>query len=190
MNRHWLIIGFIFFGTIFKVEAQEIFNSDVHETGLFNFDYKVNNVALYDDKSLTDTFGKEVWEKHEFEGNKLFPRIEILNKNGNQLLRLYFHYGGSKNEVAGMEILQKPIGYKFNKKIIRSNENIFKSALGISIGASKKCVLEKIGKKYNISRDKKLVETITYYTNNEKAKVFRKFNGIGYKIICKFCFWV
>lgn len=62
----------------------------------------------------------------------------------------------------------------------------FNSQLGISLGLSRKQVGKIIGLNYNIKKDKAGAEVITYYTNNQKDDIFKKYNGVGYSIICKF----
>ncbi|MFT4093014.1 MAG: hypothetical protein QM640_05190 [Niabella sp.] len=171
----------IFLFLSLQADSQAFANPFSKNTGSFNYDKGINNMFLYDAPSITNKLGKNVWELHEYEAKNELPKIECYNKDQTQILRLYFHYGGTKNESAGFQILKMPKGYAGNKKNIRTTQLKFVSALGIYPEISKKDFIKKIGSRYD-RKFKNGKEIITYYTNNQDATVFKEYNGVGYRV--------
>lgn len=176
----------ILFLNALLINAQSFADPFSHNTGKFLYDNGINHFYLYESKCVTDKLGKNVWEKHMFEVKGELPKIECVSKDKSEILRLFFHYGGTKNEPAGFQILKTPKGYKLNKKVIQSNSDKYRSALGIYLGITKAQVVKKIGAKFNQQKDKYGNMVLTYYTNNENDVVFKEYAGVGYKITCVF----
>jgi hypothetical protein len=150
----------------------------------FREELGISNIYLEDATSLQKVLGKNIWDKH-FEANEMFPRIECLNKEKTQILRLFFFYGGAKNNVAEFELLYLPLKYKKPKQIVSTNIVQFKSTNGIQLGMTKQAVIKIIGKNYKTEK-KDGFEQITYYTDDTTKGILKKLSGVAYFIKCKF----
>lgn len=150
----------------------------------FVIEKSVCNIFLQDETTTTKVLGNDIWDNH-FEANNMLPRIECINKNGTEGLRLFFFYGGIKNAVAGFEVFSINKGYKKNVKAITLNITQFKSGNNIILGMSKQKVVNIIGKDFTSTKGKNK-EEIKYYTDNPNSRVLKKYGGVAYFISCRF----
>lgn len=149
----------------------------------FTMEESVCNIFLQDDRTTTKVLGAGIWEKH-FEADGMFPRIECINENGTQGLRLFFHYGGSKNVVDEFELFEIGKGYKKPSRAIILKECEFKSGNRIALGMSKQQIIDIIGKRFISVREKE-DEVMKYYTADQNATVLKKYRGVAYFITCR-----
>lgn len=146
-------------------------------------DTAVNGIRLNDYVSTEKVLGKNSWNKL-FEQGKSLPRIELVNKPGTQALRLFFHYGGSKNAVDEFEILHIDSTYKAPKQVVALAAGEFVSSRNIKLGMSREEVVKILGANYKAHVDGS-TERLAY-TMNEKAGFVKRYNQFGYYIKCIF----
>lgn len=150
----------------------------------FPIEKSVSNMHLQDPHTTTSVFGPDAWNKH-FEADDMFPRVECVNINKTQGLRLFFHYGGTKNAVAEFEIFLVNKDYRKPDKAIQLKVDEFKSGAGVSLGLSREEVISLLGKRYK-SMKKNEEEEIVYYTDDPNSDVLKIYNEIAYFIKCRF----
>ena len=149
----------------------------------FKPDTAVNHINLNDFESTEQVLGKSC-------GNKLFeqahslPRIEIVNKARTQVLRLFFHYGGSKNSVDEFELVAIDSSYKIPKQVIYSKKELFLTSNKIHLGINKKDLVNKLGNNYKSDKSGNDVQ-LTYILSN-KSNFVRRYNQYQYYIKCVF----
>jgi hypothetical protein len=170
------LIIYIFFSLISFAQKQNL--------NPFPVEKSISNIYLQDEKTTTKILGANIWDKH-FEADSMFPRIECINKNGSEGLRLFFHYGGVKNAVAEFELFSIGKGYKRPAKAVKYNIRQFKSGHNITLGLSKQQVLKILGKKFKSTKGKS-EEKIKYFTDDPNTEVLKKYRGVAYFINCHF----
>lgn len=150
----------------------------------FPIEKSVYNIFLEDRKSLTSVLGINAWDK-QFEADSMFPRIECLNKNKNEGLRLFFHYGGAKNCVAEFELFEVDKKYVKPVKAFLLSTTRFRTGKGLVLGITKKQVIAILGK--NCKHKKRLlIEEFVYHTDNPNSNVLKAYNAVAYFIKCEF----
>jgi hypothetical protein len=147
-------------------------------------DTSVNNIKLNDYVSTEKVLGAKAWEKN-FEANNLFPRIEIVNQNKKQILRLLFHYGGSKNSVDEFEILAIDKSYKFPKQTIAMSTRSFKTSRDITLFTKKSKVIKMLGSKYKVLNKRGDYEQVHFEIGNP-SNFLKRYNQYKYYISCTF----
>lgn len=146
-------------------------------------DTAVNNININDYKSTELLLGKNIWNK-QFEHTGSLPRIEIVNKTKTQILRLFFHYGGSKNSVDEFEIMSIDSAYKIPKKAIYLKDERFITSNKICLGISKKDLVNKLGNSYKSSISGSIERLV--YTIDDKSNFVKRYNQYRYYIKCTF----
>ncbi|WP_142687372.1 hypothetical protein [Chitinophaga polysaccharea] len=146
-------------------------------------DTAVNGIRLNDYVSTEKVLGKNIWNKL-FEQGKSLPRIELVNKSKTQALRLFFHYGGSKNAVDEFEILLIDSTYKAPKQVVVLPAEVFVSSRKIRLGISREEVVKILGNNCKTHANGS-TEQLTY-AMNEKAGFVKRYNQFGYYIKCIF----
>lgn len=146
-------------------------------------DTAVSNININDYESTERILGKNSWSK-QFEQAGSLPRIEIVNRTGTQILRLFFHYGGSKNSVDEFELMSIDSTYKTPKQAIHLKDEQFITSNKIRLGISKNGLVKKLGNGYksNVSGN---VERLVY-TVDGKSNFIRRYNQPRYYIRCVF----
>lgn len=152
----------------------------------FQYDIGISGIKLENANSVTTALGKNSWSR-EFEKEDGFgmPRIEIINADKTQLLRLGFFEGDFENNVQAFQIQYLPANYKLSTKTAKINTPNFISTLHIKLGMTKAEIIAKIGKGYKTSKEKGL-EKLKWYTNDPKSAFLKKYSAIGYSIECTF----
>ena len=146
-------------------------------------DTAVNNINIDDYESTERVLGKNSWSK-QFEQAGSLPRIEVVNKTGTQILRLFFHYGGSKNSVDEFEIINIDSAYKIPKQAIHLKDEQFTTSNKICLGISKEDLVKKLGNSYKSSISGEVERLV--YTADSKSDFVRRYNQHGYYIRCVF----
>jgi hypothetical protein len=147
-------------------------------------DTAVNVIKLGDYASTEKLLGAKVWEKH-FEADGMLPRIEIVNRDKTQVLRLLFDYGGSRNSVDQFELLAIDKSYKLPGKVVRMDVGGFVTSRKIALGMRKDSVIRAIGKDYKMDSKKGGIEVISFEMNESTAFV-KRHNEYKYYIKCSF----
>ena len=147
-------------------------------------DTLVNNIKLSDYVSTEKVLGVNAWKK-EFESNNLFPRIEVVNQNKTQVLRLFFHYGGNKNSVDEFELEIIDKNYKLPKQVIVMNIDSFKTSRNITLQTTKSNVIKILGNKYKVLSKNEDYEQL-YYKIDKPSDFLKRFNQYKYYITCTF----
>lgn len=148
-------------------------------------DTSVNNIKLGDRASTERVLGgAKVWEKH-FEAGSILPRIEVVNRDTTQVLRLLFHYGGSKNSVDEFELRTIDKTYRLPAKTIKLEVSTFVTSRKISLGMRRDSVLKAIGDKFKVLSNKGGVEEIIFELDETSPLVIRH-NEAAYYIRCRF----
>lgn len=146
-------------------------------------DTAVCNIVINDHVSTERILGKNIWDKL-FESKGHLPRIEVLNKDRTQLLRLIFHYGGAKNSVDEFEIIKIDSLYKIPQKAIVLSCRGFVSGKKISLGMNRNEVTKILGVGYKLS-SKDGMEQL-YYSLDSKSGFVKRYNQFEYYIKCVF----
>jgi len=146
-------------------------------------DTAVNNININDYESTERVLGKNSWSK-QFEQAGSLPRIEAVNKTGTQILRLFFHYGGSKNSVDEFELMSVDSAYKIPKQAIHLKDEQFITSNKISLGISKGDLVKKLGNSYKSSVSGNVERLV--YTVDSKSNFVRRYNQHMYYIRCVF----
>jgi hypothetical protein len=164
--------------------ALSLFSQKQNPSDSFPIEKSVFNIFLAEKKTLTKVLGINAWDK-QFEADSMFPRIECLNKNKTEGLRLFFHYGGVKNSVAEFELFLTGGNYIKPAKAYALRITRFRTGKGIVLGLTKNQVIAILGKngkhKKGLSGDE-----LSYYTNNPNTSVLKVYNAVAYFIKCKF----
>jgi len=148
-----------------------------------NPDTAVNNININDYETTERVLGKNSWSK-QFEQAGSLPRIEAVNKAGTQILRLFFHYGGSKNSVDEFELMSVDSAYKISKQAIHLKDEQFITSNKISLGISKGDLVKKLGNSYKSSVSGNVERLV--YTVDSKSNFVRRYNQHTYYIRCVF----
>ncbi|SEN38988.1 hypothetical protein SAMN04488505_11036 [Chitinophaga rupis] len=146
-------------------------------------DTAVNNITINDYKSTELVLGKNSWSK-QFEQAGSLPRIEVVNKTGTQILRLFFHYGGSKNSVDEFEMINIDSAYKIPKQVVHLKDGQFITSNKIYLGITKEDLVKKLGNSYKSSINGNVERLV--YTADSKSNFVRRYNQHGYYIRCVF----
>jgi len=147
-------------------------------------DTAVNTIRLGDYTSTEKVLGARVWDKH-FEADGMLPRIELVNHDKTQVLRLLFHYGGSRNSVDEFELLAIDKSYKLPAKVVRMDVGGFVTSRKISLGVSKDSVIKVFGKPFKTLGNKAGMEVIAFEMDESTAFV-KRHNEYKYYIKCSF----
>src|SRR5258708_18432 len=147
-------------------------------------DTSVNGIKLNDPASTEKVLGPKVWEKH-FEAGGLLPRIEIVNHDRTQVLRLLFHYGGSKNSVDEFEILAIDKSYKLPTQVIVMDVDRFLESRSIALLIKKESVIKAIGNKYKVLKGMADYEQL-YFEIDNSSDFVKRHNEYKYYIKCSF----
>jgi hypothetical protein len=148
------------------------------------FDAAVNKIKLEDRASAEKVLGPRIWEKH-FEADGLLPRIEIINRDSTQVLRLLVDYGGAMNSANQFQIVAVDKHYKFPKKAVRGNMDSFTTSRKISLFQKKESVIKILGKGYRVLSGKGGDEEI-FYESSETDDFVKRHNEYKYFIQCSF----
>lgn len=152
----------------------------------FTFDTGVSGIRLQNAESTVLVLGKNAWTKRfEKPDDFSFIKIECLNADATERLRIAFFEGGFKNEAQVFKISRVTAGYKPGVKTIRTKIPQFTSQLGIHLGMYEQEVKKIIGGNYK-TRISKGAKTLTWYTTNPKTYILSHYRAIGYTIECKF----
>lgn len=146
-------------------------------------DTAVNNININDDESTELVLGKNSWNK-QFEQAGSLPRIEVVNKTGTQILRLFFHYGGSKNSVDEFEIINIDSVYRIPKQAIHLKDGQFITSNKIYLGINKGDLVKKLGNNYKSSISGNVERLV--YTADSKSDFVKRYNQYRYYIRCVF----
>jgi hypothetical protein len=147
-------------------------------------DTAVNAIKLGDYASTEKVLGARVWDKH-FEANGILPRIELVNHDKTQVLRLLFHYGGSRNSVDEFELLAIDKSYKLPGKVVNMNVDGFVTSRKIALGVSKDSVRKVFGNIFKTLSNKAGVE-VTSFEMDESTAFVKRHNEYKYYIRCTF----
>lgn len=146
-------------------------------------DTAVNNININNSESTERVLGKNSWDK-QFEQAASLPRIEVVNRTGTQILRLLFHYGGSKNSVDEFELMDIDSTYKTPKLAIHLKDEQFITSNEIYLGISKNDLVKKLGNSYKSSISGNVERLV--YTVDDKSNFVRRYNQYRYYIRCVF----
>jgi len=147
-------------------------------------DSAINKLRLGDNKNTEKLFGP-VWDKMSFEADGQMPRLEIVNRDSTQILRLFVHYGGFKDAADEFEILAVDKHYKFPRKLLKMNIDTFITSRKITLFLPKDSVINILGKKYTSSGDRKGNEDLFYELEESNAFV-KRYDQWKYFIQCSF----
>jgi hypothetical protein len=176
-----LILCFIVFLMAASAYAQQKATAN-----LFNHDIGVSGIKLQSANSTTVVLGKNAWNgKFEKEDGFGMPRIEVINADKTQLLRLGFFEGDFENNVQAFQIQYLPANYKLSAKTAKINTPAFISALNIKLGMTKADLIKRIGNSYKASKDKGSAK-LKWYTNDPNSSFLKEYKAVGYTIECKF----
>jgi uncharacterized membrane protein len=170
-NLFWL--GWFLFGASPAIAQHAM----IHDTA-------VGRIKMGDPESTVKVLGPRIWEKH-FEGDGLLPRIEVINRDSTQVLRLMIEYGGIKNSANQLQILAVDSRYKFPRKAVRVNVDKFTSGLKVSLSQKKESVIRVLGKDYKVLAGKGGDEEIIY-ESSETDELVKRYNEYKYFIRCVF----
>jgi len=152
----------------------------------FNYDKSVSGISLQNGKSTSLVLGNNVWEKRfEKDDDFGFIRVECLNINAKQLLRIGFFEGGTKNEVQVFQVSYKPKTYALSSKTVKTKIPEFISGLKIKLGMSEQQVMKIVGDNCKVSGSKGL-KVLNWHTTDAKSSVLKNYQAIGYFIEGKF----
>ena len=147
-------------------------------------DTAVNSIKLGDRASTEKVLGRRIWDKH-FEADGLLPRIEIVNRDSTQVLRLLVEYGGFMNSVNQFQIIAVDKHYKFPRKAVRMNIDSFTTSRKISLFLKKERVISILGNSYKVLGGKGGDEEI-FYESSETDDLVKRHNEYKYFIQCAF----
>ncbi|HMI63784.1 MAG TPA: hypothetical protein VK518_22870 [Puia sp.] len=147
-------------------------------------DTSVSKIKLGDHASTEKVLGARIWDKC-FEAGGILPRIEIVNRDTTQVLRLLFHYGGSRNSVDEFELLTIDKGYKLPRKAAKMDVVGFVTSKNIRLGMSRESIVKAIGNKFKIVSNKGGGEEI-YFELDESNQFVKRYNEDTYYIRCRF----
>jgi hypothetical protein len=146
-------------------------------------DTAVNAIRLGEYASTEKVLGARLWDKH-FEAGGMLPRIELVNHDKTQVLRLLFHYGGSRNSVDEFELLTIDKTYKLPAKVVRMDVAGFVTSRKIALGVSKDSVMKVFGNIFKtISMGR--VEVV-FFEMDESTAFVKRHNEYMYYIKCSF----
>jgi uncharacterized membrane protein len=147
-------------------------------------DTAVNKIKLGDPRSTEKVLGPRIWDKN-FEADGLWPRIEIVNRDSTQVLRLMVEYGGVKNSANQFQIIAIDKHYKFPRKAVRVNIDSFTTSRKISLFLKKESVLKILGNSYKVLRGKGGNEEL-FFESSESDDFVKRYNEYKYFIQCVF----
>jgi hypothetical protein len=147
-------------------------------------DTAVNKLKLGDYKNTERIFGP-VWDKKSFEADGLLPRLEIVNRDNTQVLRLMVDYGGTKDAANQFEILAVNKHYKFPRKLLRMNIDSFTTSRKITLFLKKESVIKILGKGYKVLSGKGGDEEV-FFESSESDDFVKRYNEYKYFIQCSF----
>ncbi|HEY4108074.1 hypothetical protein [Puia sp.] len=147
-------------------------------------DTAVNNIKLADRASTEKVLGTHAWDKH-FEAGGMLPRIEIVNRDKTQVLRLLFDYGGSKNSVDGFQLLTVDKTYKLPAKTMTLDVTGFVTSAKITLGMPRAGVLKAFGNKLRVVSNKGGIEEMLLEMDESTAFV-KRHNEYKYFARCSF----
>lgn len=168
----------------YRSEAGVSSNPAAKQENSFTPDTAVNTLKLADSRNTEKLFGA-IWDKMSFEADGQPPRLEIVNRDSTQVLRLMVNYGGSKDAADQFEVLAVDKHYKFPRKLLRMNIDTFRTSRKITLLLPKDSVVSILGKKYTSSVDKKGNEEL-FYELDESNSFVKRYNQWKYFIECSF----
>jgi|GEM_PF-3859658 len=143
-------------------------------------DEGVSGVSLQSGKSTTLVLGENVWEKRFEKADDFgFIRLECLNANAKQLLRVGFFEGGIKNQAQVFQLSYVPLNYALSKKTVRTHIPNFISNLKIRLNMPVKELLKIIGPGYKVSLVKEMA-VYDWHTTDLKSPILKKYRAVGY----------
>jgi hypothetical protein len=145
-------------------------------------DTSVNKIELSDYRSTERVLGDSVWGK-KFESDGLFPRIELINRARTQVLRLFFHYGGSKNSVDEFEMLDIDRHYKMPEYAIALDIDSFKTSRRIVLDIRKDSLINILGNGCKAFRKKSGYEEL-YYEVVSPSNLLKRYKQYKYYVKC------
>ena len=147
-------------------------------------DTAVNKIKLGDYKSTERVLGPRVWEK-SFEADGLLPRLEIVNRDSTQVLRLLVDYGGTKNAADQFEIVAIDKHYKLPRKLVRTNIDTFRTSRKITLFLQKDSVIKILGRSYKVLSGRGGNEEL-FFESSETDDFVKRHNEYKYFIQCSF----
>jgi len=152
----------------------------------FQYDTAVGGIRLQKPESITTILGNNAWEKR-FEDDDDFGyiRIQCLNADASQLLRIGFFEGGSVNEAQVFQVSYKPKSYHSTGKTIKTKLPGFVSSLKIKLGMSEQEVKKAIGPNAKLTQAKGL-KSFKWHTTDPKSPILKNYQAIGYSIEAQF----
>jgi hypothetical protein len=144
-------------------------------------DTAVNGIRLDDYNTTEKVLGKNIWNK-QFEQAGSLPRIELVNKSKTQALRLFFHYGGSKNAVDEFEILCIDSTYKTPKQAVLIKDELFVTSRKIRLGITREEIVKILGNNYKTNTTGNTERLV--YVLDQKSGFVKRYNQYQYYIKC------
>ncbi|MEI3800488.1 hypothetical protein SAMN05660461_6406 [Chitinophaga ginsengisegetis] len=166
---------------IIAVLVLSIQYSNAQQRVRFVPDTAVNSIHLNDYSTTEKVLGKNIWNK-QFEQAKSLPRIELVNKSKTQALRLFFHYGGSKNAVDEFEILCIDSTYKMPKQTVLISDELFVTSRKIRLGITREEIVKILGDNYKTATAGD-TEGLAYVLD-QKSGFVKRYNQYRYYIKC------
>jgi len=149
-------------------------------------DEGVSGISLQNGKSTTLVLGENVWENRFEKADDFgFIRLECLNANSTQLLRVGFFEGGIQNEAQVFQLSYLPPNYILSKKTVRTHIPNFLSNLKVRLNMPVQELLKIIGTAYKVSHVKGMA-VYHWHITDLKSPVLKKYSAIGYFIRAKF----
>lgn len=149
-------------------------------------DTAVNKIKLADRTSTEKVLGSAIWSKH-FEAGGFLPRIEIVNKDRTQVLRLLFDYGGAKNSVDEFELAAIDKSYKLPAKAVVLDVPGFTTSRKIALGMAKAEVVKIFGGAgaFKMVSNKGGIEEVLLEID-ETTDFVKRYNEYKYFVRCRF----
>ncbi|MEZ2440403.1 hypothetical protein AB6805_01680 [Chitinophaga sp. RCC_12] len=144
-------------------------------------DTAVNGIYLNDYSTTERVLGKSIWNK-QFEQGRSLPRIELINKSKTEVLRLFFHYGGSKNAVDEFEISYIDGAYKAPKLAVVTSDQCFVTSRKIRLGITREEIVKILGNNYKTDITGNTERLV--YVLNQKSGFVKRYNQYQYYIKC------
>lgn len=156
--------------------SREIVKAKVPQIVLSSMiDTAINEISLNHAESTIKKLGNNAWDYYIEDKDEEFPYIECTNKSKNQLLRLFFHYGGVKNSVDEIEISMVTKKTTFSSKIIIVDTDTFLSNKGLFLGMKKADVFKIYNRdSFNINKVVLNQEELTFNLTDNDAYVKTK----------------
>lgn len=152
----------------------------------FKYDTAVSGIGLQKAESVTPILGKNAWEKRFEEDDDFgYIRIECLNADASQLLRIGFFEGGSVNEAQVFQVSYKPKNYHTTGKTVKTKLPAFVSGLKIKLGMTEQEVKKAIGPNAKLNQANG-TNSFKWHTTDLQSTILKNYQAIGYGIEAQF----